>query len=164
INLENLLVHTRTISLATVTYSPTVILNTVKSLSYAANMESTRIARRKGAADALLVTPDGMVLEAPTSTLFWVSEEGTLRTTGTEAGVLDSITRGKIIERCTVELGFFPLADVMNATEAFLASTTREVQPVDSIDGHKIPTYPATRTLEAAAAFSEALAEGLASA
>ena len=43
------------IRLATVTYSPTVILTGVKSLSYAANMQATRIAgagRRRGVAGA----------------------------------------------------------------------------------------------------------------
>lgn len=160
IALENLLVHPPSISLATVSYSPTVILNRVKSLSYAANMEATRIAKRRGAGDALLVTPEGIVLEAPTSTLFWVSESGNLRTTDTEVGVLDSITRAKIIDRCEVEVGRFPIRDVMTSSEAFLASTTREVQPVATIDGEKIPTFPAPRTLEAAAAFKEALREG----
>src|SRR4051794_35940155 len=38
-----------TISLATVTYQPTVILTGVKSLSYAANMQATRIAKGQGA-------------------------------------------------------------------------------------------------------------------
>lgn len=159
VTLERLLTHTPSIELATVTYSPTVILNRVKSLSYAANMEATRIAKGRGAAEALLVTPDGMVLESPTSTLFWVSESGNLRTTDTDAGVLDSITRAKIIERCDVELGSFPIRDVMTASEAFLASTTREVQPVAKIDGEKIPTFPAPRTLEASEAFQAALRE-----
>ena len=66
-------------TLATVTYAPTVILTGVKSLSYGANMQATRIAqgarRRRGAAGA----PDGVVLEAPTSTIFWVAG-GELRT------------------------------------------------------------------------------------
>ncbi|HTU16351.1 MAG TPA: aminotransferase class IV [Solirubrobacterales bacterium] len=160
ITLESLLVHPASISLATVPYSPTVILNKVKSLSYAANMEATRIAKRAGAGEALLVTPEGTVLEAPTSTLFWVSPTGALRTTDTDAGVLDSITRAKIIERCEVETGRFPIEDAMASSEAFLASTTREVQPVESIDGEKIPTFPAPRTLEAAAAFRAALGDG----
>ena len=46
--------HAETLGLATVTYSPTVILNGVKSLSYAANMQASRIAkgqrRRRGGA------------------------------------------------------------------------------------------------------------------
>ncbi len=54
-------------------YSPTMILTGVKSLSYAANMQATRLAKGKGADEALLVRPDGIVLEAPTSTIFWAS-------------------------------------------------------------------------------------------
>ncbi|MGA7397477.1 MAG: aminotransferase class IV [Solirubrobacterales bacterium] len=161
ISLEKLLVHPPSITLATVRYSPTVILDRVKSLSYAANMQATRIAKKTGADEALLVTPDGIVLEAPTSTLFWVSETGNLRTTDTDVGVLDSITRAKVIERCQVETGRFPIRDVMSSSEAFLVSTTREVQPVKTIDGETIPTFPAPVTLEASAAFQAALAEEL---
>ena len=68
-----------TVRLATVTYAPTVILTGVKSLSYGANMQATRIAKARGADEALLVRPDGIVLEAPTSTIFWVAG-GELRT------------------------------------------------------------------------------------
>jgi len=161
ITLEHLLVHPPTISLGTVRYSPSVILNTVKSLSYAANMQATRIAKKAGADEALLVMPDGTVLEAPTSTLFWVSETGPLRTTSTDTGVLDSITRGRIIESCQVEVGRYPIRDVMTSSEAFLVSTTREVQPVNLIDGEKIPTFPAPKTLEASEAFQAALASEL---
>ena len=74
--------HAETVGVATVTYSPTVILNGVKSLSYAANMQATRIAKAQGADEAVLVQPDGIVLEPPTSTIFWVSPQGGLRTPG----------------------------------------------------------------------------------
>jgi branched-chain amino acid aminotransferase len=144
-------------SLAVVTYSPTVVLNGVKSLSYSANMQATRIARGQGADEALLVTPEGIVLEPPTSTLFWVSAEGPLRTTDTSAGVLDSITRRRVLERCEVETGHFSIGDVMASSEAFLASTTREIQPVHMVDGQPIPTAPAPRTAEAAGAFAAAV-------
>lgn len=159
--LEPLPIYGDTISLATVTYTPTVILNGVKSLSYAANMHATRIARKAGADEALFVRPDGVVLEAPTSTLFWFSPTGSLRTTATEVGVLESITRAKLIERLEVETGAFKLSDALNSSEAFLASTTREVHPVGSIDGRMIPTTPAPQTEAAARAFAEALATDL---
>ena len=89
------------VRLATVTYSPTVILTGVKSLSYAANMQATRIAVRRGADEALLVRPDGIVLEAPTSTIFWVSPDGGLRTPSLGAGILESITRASSFSSCS---------------------------------------------------------------
>ena len=61
-----------TIRLGTVTYSPSRILDGVKSLSYAGNMLATRLAQERGFDEALLVTPHGRVLEAPTSSIFWV--------------------------------------------------------------------------------------------
>ena len=146
-----------TIGLATVTYSPTVILTGVKSLSYAANMQATRIAQGKGAGEALLVRPDGIVLEAPTSTIFWVSPEGGLRTPSIETGILESITRARVARELHVEEGAWPLEDLHAAREAFLASTTREIQPVSAIDGRNLPEAPGSRTAEAIDAFKRVL-------
>jgi branched-chain amino acid aminotransferase len=94
--------HGETLSLATVTYSPTVILNGVKSLSYAANMQATRIAKGQGADEAVLITPEGTVLEPPTSSVFWVSAEGELRTPALTDGVLESITRDRLVKALDV--------------------------------------------------------------
>ena len=66
--------------LAFVTYAPTRILDGVKSLSYAANMLASRIAKERGFDEALLVTPHGRVLELPTSSIFWVAPSGELCT------------------------------------------------------------------------------------
>jgi branched-chain amino acid aminotransferase len=146
------------ITLATVTYEPNVILTGVKSLSYAANMQATRIAKAQGADEAVLVTTDGTVLEAPTSTIFWVSQQGELRTPSLASGVLDSITRGRIVAELEVEEGVWPIADLMSAKEAFLASTTREVQAVAEINGSALPEVPGERTREASEGFGAALA------
>jgi branched-chain amino acid aminotransferase len=149
-----------TVRLATLTYGPSVILNGVKSLSYAANMHATRIAQARGADEALLVRPDGIGLEAPTATIFWVSPEGGLRTPALSAGILESITRAQIIRELHVETAEFHVDDVRAAHEAFLASTVREVQPVTEIDGREIGAGP--RTAEAAAAFERVVLEALA--
>src|SRR4051812_45751742 len=63
-----------------VTFAPTRILDGVKSLSYAANMLAGRLARDRGFHEALLVTPHGRVLEAPTASIFWVDDRGDLCT------------------------------------------------------------------------------------
>jgi branched-chain amino acid aminotransferase len=142
------------IKVATVTYSPSVILSGVKSLSYAANMQATRIAAARGASEAILVRPDGVVLEAPTSTIFWVAADGRLRTPALAVGILASITRDRLVRELEVEEGSFGLDDALGANEAFLASTTREVQPVSAIDGNELPECPGPRTQEAIEAFS----------
>ena len=66
--------------LLSTTYAPTRILDGVKSLSYGANMLATRLAVEAGYDDAILTTPHGRVLEAPTRSIFWV-RDGELCTT-----------------------------------------------------------------------------------
>jgi branched-chain amino acid aminotransferase len=150
-----------TVRLATVTYAPSVVLNGVKSISYAANMQATRLAVGQGADEAVLVRPDGIVLEAPTATVFWVSPQGTLRTPSLDSGVLESITRARIVSALEIEEGAWPVADLRAAREAFLASTTREVQPVASIDGVELAEAPGPRSREAIDAFASALGREL---
>ena len=153
--------HGETLKLATVTYSPTVILNGVKSLSYAANMQATRLAKAQGADEAVLVQPDGTVLEPPTSAIFWVSPQGALRTPALDAGVLESITRDRLVNALDVEEGAWPVADLRAASEAFLASTTREIQAVSAIDGSELSAAPGPRTREAQEAFAAILGREL---
>jgi branched-chain amino acid aminotransferase len=153
--------HPETVSLITVTYCPTVILNGVKSLSYAANMQATRLAKGQGADEAVLIRPDGTVLEPPTSTVFWVSPEGELRTPALDDGVLESITRDRLIKALKVEEGSWHVDDLHAASEAFLASTTREIQAVSSVDGRVFQAAPGPRTQEAQDAFAETLGKEL---
>jgi branched-chain amino acid aminotransferase len=153
--------HAETLRLATVTYSPSVILNGVKSLSYAANMQATRLAEAQGADEAVLVQPDGTVLEPPTSSIFWVSPQGGLRTPALDNGVLESITRDRLVKALNVEEGAWPVADLRAAQEAFVASTTREIQAVAAIDGNELGEAPGPRTLEAQEAFAATLGREL---
>ncbi len=48
-----------------------------------------------------------------------------------------------------VEEGDYPLDDLLEAREAFLASTVREVQPVSSVDGKELDRH-GSRTQEGA--------------
>lgn len=124
-----------TISLATVEYAPTRILDGVKSLSYGANMLATRIAREQGAGEALLVTPHGRVLEAPTCSFFYSFDGDALCTPPLSEHILDSITRRMILASSPVVEQTLTRDDLTRVTEAFLASTLREVHPVSAIDG-----------------------------
>ncbi len=149
--------HADSVSVATVTYSTTIILNRVKSLSYAANMHATRMAKEAGADEAVLVTAEGTVLEPPTSTVFWATPNGTLRTPSLDLPILDSITRARLVEALEVEEGSFPADDLRGASEAFLASTTREVQAISAVDDIGLPAVPGPRAEEAMRAFAAIL-------
>jgi branched-chain amino acid aminotransferase len=157
--LEPLAAHAPSITLATVEFVPTRILDDVKSLSYAANMLATRIARERGADDALLVTPHGRVLELPTSTFFYVLG-GEVCTPPLSDHVLDSITRRKLMDAARERIT--TLDDLREATEAFAASTLREVQPVRAIDDRPLPETPGPHTARLAALFAERRAAALA--
>src|SRR4051812_30646517 len=148
--------------LATVEYVPPRVLDGVKSLSYAGNMLATRLAEERGATEALLVTPHGRVLEGPTSSFFVSLDGETLVTPPLSDRVLDSITRRRL-------LAMLPGAreevvtqdDLRGAREAFLASTTRDVQPVHRIDAIDLPAAPGPLTAAAAEAFATHVAAEL---
>ena len=54
-----------------------------------------------------------------------------------------------------------PISDLRRADEAFLTSSTRDVQPIASIDGRALPSCPGPLTQAATAAFSALVARGL---
>ncbi|MGI8750518.1 MAG: aminotransferase class IV [Thermoleophilaceae bacterium] len=135
-----------------VTYAPTRVLDGVKSLSYAANMLCTRIARERGFDEALLVTPHGRVLEAPTSALFWVGSDGALCTTPLSEHVLASITRAHLMDLLDVEERVITGEQLLEVPEAFIASTTREVHSVAAIEDRDFPEVGEV-TRKAAAVF-----------
>jgi len=120
-------------SLRSITYSPTRVLDGVKSLSYGANRLASRLAQEQGYDEALLVTPHGRVLEAPTSSLFWVKDDELL-TPPLSEHILASITRAIVIDVAGASERPTTLTDLLDADEAFLASTIREVQPITRID------------------------------
>ncbi len=127
------------LALGYVTFAPVRILDGVKSLSYGANMLATRLARERGFDDALLVTPEGHVLELPTASFFWVIR-GELHTPPLSEHVLDSITRRIVIGLCEVtEIAGTP-DDVERADEAFIASSVREVIPVIRVEHRELET------------------------
>jgi branched-chain amino acid aminotransferase len=142
-------VFPETIALATVTYAPTRILDGVKSLSYGANMLASRLALEAGADEALLVTPHGRVLEGPTTSFFYVLD-GELRTPPLSDRILDSISRRVLLAVTGARERVTTLDDLTSISEAFLASSLREVQPVRAIDGRAIDAAPGPVSAEAA--------------
>jgi branched-chain amino acid aminotransferase len=138
------------VRLGVVEYAPTRVLDGVKSLSYAANMLCGRLARERGFDEALLVTPHGRVLEAPTSSLFWVEPAGTVCTPPLSEQILASITRARVMDEVAVSERSCTMDDLRSASEAFLASTTREVQSIAAIEDIELDEGERTREAQAA--------------
>src|SRR4051794_29865550 len=144
------------LTLGVVEYVSTRVLDGIKSLSYAANMLCSRLARERGFDEALLVTPHGRVLEGPTSSFFAVLG-GRLVTPPLSEHLLDSITRRLVVEVAGVVEQPLTMEDLRDASGAFLASTTREVQPVSRVEDMELDVQdPLVR--DAAAKVSERIA------
>jgi branched-chain amino acid aminotransferase len=141
-----------------VVYDPSVVLDGVKSISYAANMLASRRALAAGYDEAVLVRSDGTVLEGPTCSIFWI-QAGRLRTPALDTGILASITRRVLVENLSVEEGRFALEELLAADEAFLASTVRLAQPISAIADTDLPTAPGPHTVRAQAVIRRAIAD-----
>ena len=124
-----------TLRLAAVEHEPSPLLAGVKSLSYAANMLANRIAEERGYDEALFVGRDGSVLEGPTFAFFWV-EDGLAYAPPLAEGILDSITRRRVLDAVEVRLEHCTLERLRErAEEAFAAGTGIEVAPVLGVEG-----------------------------
>jgi len=138
----------RGIRLAVVRWS-TGALAGAKSTSYAENMGAQDVAVQQGADDALLVSHEGIVLEAPTANVWWREGERLL-TPSLDLPILAGVTRGLVLELAeheTIE-GVFPLERLLAADEVFLCSSIREVMPVAAVDGHAYGVGRAARSLQ----------------
>lgn len=114
-----------------------------KTLSYAVNMAALREAGRRGADDALFVSADGRVLEAPTASLV-VRSAGTFSTPRPEAGILHGTTQVSIFswlgqQGHTAQYRPLSIADVRAADAAWLVSSVRLAAPICAIDGEPLP-------------------------
>ena len=152
------------LAMRTITYSPSRMLDDVKSLSYAANMLATRLAVEQGADEALLVTPHGRVLEGPRQSVVVSLDGATLVTPPLSDHVLDSITRRHLFGLDLVSERPITLDELADAQEAFLASTTREVHPIREIDGRALPAAPGPLTAAVAERLSAHIAQAVAGA
>ena len=122
--------------------SPRAIDPAVKSGNYLNNVLAMGEARRRRPSvhEAILCAANGSVAEGATSNLFAVVA-GQLRTPAVDVGILDGVTRGKILGLASAngiachEVSFMSPDDLRHADEAFLTSSVRSVLPVTRVDG-----------------------------
>ncbi len=115
----------------------------VKTTSYAENVVALQAAHDADAHEALLANTAGNLCEGTGSNVLLV-RQGRLLTPPLRSGCLAGITRelflewaaadGLAVEECDV-----PLAWLGDAEDVLLTSSTRDVQPVSSVDGRDLP-------------------------
>lgn len=132
----------------------------LKTTSYADNVVLLAWARDRGAEEAVVADTRGRLCEGTGANVF-VVHGGRLRTPTLASGCLAGITRELVLEHTEAEEADLPLEALATAEEAFLTSSTREVQPIGWVDGRALPTTPGPRTTEAAAAFRALVASQL---
>lgn len=126
----------------------------VKSGNYLNNILAFAEARRRGASEAFMLNAEGRLVEGSTSNIF-VIKDGRVRTPAFEDGLLDGITRRRLLDLCAgaripAEEAHLSADDLRQADEVFLSSSIRGVLPVVSESGTPIGDGrpgPVTRTV-----------------
>jgi branched-chain amino acid aminotransferase len=137
----------------------------LKTISYADNVRALAYAHEHGAGEAVFANTRGELCEATGSNVF-VVQEGRLLTPPADAGCLLGVTRALVLE-LAAELGIeaaepaLPVDALARADEAFLSSTTREVQAIAHVDGVPQPVAPGPVTRQLAVAFADLVARDL---
>ena len=123
---------------------PGAIDPSVKSGNYLNNVLALGEARRRaGAHEAILCAASGSVAEGASSNVFTVVD-GQVRTPGLSVGILDGITRTKVLEVCRTaglparDVEFMSPDELRGSDEVFLTSAVRAVLPVTRVDDRTI--------------------------
>jgi len=111
-------------------------LTGVKTVSLAESVAALAEARAAGADEALVLNHKGALCEATTANVFLV-HDGVAATPPLQSGCLAGITREHVLELGAVERNL-TRPDIARAQEAFLTSSTREVQPLVAVDGSPV--------------------------
>ncbi len=114
----------------------------IKSLNYLNNIMAKLEGLRAGCVEALMLNHKGEVAECTGDNIF-VVRSGTLVTPPSDAGILEGITRGAVIElaeaaKIDCQEKTLVRHDLYTADECFLTGTAAEVIPVVEIDSRSI--------------------------
>ena len=130
------------ITAATVRTAPNALNPRVKSLNYLNNILAKMEAIQAGCQEAIMLNHKGEVAECTADNLFLV-KRGVLRTPPPDAGILEGITRGTVMELAAaagipVQEVALTRHDVYIADEVFLTGTGAEIIAVTKVDGRPI--------------------------
>lgn len=121
----------------------------IKSTLREGESEALEAVQIRGADEALIANRAGDLCEGTTSNIFYVIDRE-LRTPALSAGCLPGIARALVLEWFGAREVAEPIVFLNRATEAFLTSSLRDVQPIATIDGRSYPAPgPITQRVQA---------------
>jgi branched-chain amino acid aminotransferase len=131
-------------SRSTVPGQPGALDPQIKSGNYLVSVLAVAEAHRRGAYEAILCDSVGRITEGGSSN-FFVVRGARISTPPLSAGLLEGITRAKVIELARgdgLPLDEVPLwpVDLRGADEAFITSSVRGVVPIARVDGRPLGT------------------------
>ncbi|MFB7908702.1 aminotransferase class IV [Kitasatospora sp. NPDC056076] len=126
----------------------------LKTTSYGENVKALDHARQRGAGEAVFANLAGNLCEGTGSNVF-VVVDGRLTTPPLSSGCLAGITRELVLEWSGGEEADLPIEQFAHCEEAFLTSTTRDVQPIRLVDGKALPAAPGPVTSRVRETFAE---------
>ncbi|HTJ74383.1 MAG TPA: aminotransferase class IV [Acidimicrobiales bacterium] len=129
----------------------------IKTISYGENVIALARARQAGAGEAIFANLAGNLCEG-TGTNVFIGTGGRLVTPPLSSGCLAGVTRELLLEVADIVEEDVPAAALATADEAFLTSSTRDVQPIRRVDAGSLPACPGPLTAAAAFAFRQLLA------
>ena len=132
----------------------------LKTTSYAENVLALDAAHQRQCSEALFLNTAGLLCEGTGTNLFVVVDDQ-LVTPPLSSGCLAGITRALVLEVTDAQEGDLHPDDLAQASEAFLTSSTRDVQAISRIDDLALPQAPGPQTQAAAVAFAEVLTNRL---
>ncbi|ACY97613.1 MULTISPECIES: aminotransferase class IV [Thermomonospora] len=130
----------------------------LKTVSYADNVIALAYAKKRGGGEAIFGNLAGDLCEGTGSNVF-VVRDGRLITPPLSSGCLAGVTRELVLEWCGGEEENLPLSEFTSVSEAFLTSTTRDVQPIAAIDDVVLPAAPGPVTAKVMQTFAARAAE-----
>src|SRR5205823_4990923 len=113
----------------------------LKTVSYAENDVALAWAAERDAGEAIFANTADRLCEGAGSNVFLV-RGGRLLTPALSAGCLAGVTRELLLELVDAEEADLAIEALAEAEEAFLTSSTREVQPIRAVDGTLLPAAP----------------------
>jgi branched-chain amino acid aminotransferase len=119
----------------------------LKTTSYAENVIALAEAHRRGATEAVFANTQGHLCEGTGTNVFYVVD-GELRTSSLASGCLAGVTRGLILEWYGGREVDEPIEVLEQASEIFLASTTRDAQAVVRWNERDLLPGPVTRAVQ----------------